>query len=168
MLKSGSLPFTKFCDTRRNCAIPVVKRQKICVALAEPPQTISTVDAKIEAEKKAKLRSDETSFFNIMKFNGVAPELINGRLAMLAFVSVAVHEFQTGETILTQVANASLLTWLWYIMWIYASLVPMFKGARMEAFGKFTPRAEITNGRAAMLGFAVLLFLELQTGICFF
>jgi hypothetical protein len=34
--------------------------------------------------------------------------------------------------------------------------------------GFFTPRAEITNGRAAMLGFAVLVALEYKAGVPFF
>ena len=34
--------------------------------------------------------------------------------------------------------------------------------------GMFTPRAELTNGRAAMLAFAVLLALEQRAGVPFF
>ena len=34
--------------------------------------------------------------------------------------------------------------------------------------GVFTPRAEITNARAAMLGFAVLLLLENKSAVPFF
>lgn len=34
--------------------------------------------------------------------------------------------------------------------------------------GIFTPRAEITNARAAMLGFAILLLLEHKSGVPFF
>lgn len=34
--------------------------------------------------------------------------------------------------------------------------------------GIFTPRAEITNARAAMLGFAVLLLLEQKSAVPFF
>jgi hypothetical protein len=32
----------------------------------------------------------------------------------------------------------------------------------------FTPRAELANGRAAMLGFAILLVLEANSGVPFF
>ena len=34
--------------------------------------------------------------------------------------------------------------------------------------GPFSPRAELTNGRAAMLGFAVLCALEYTAGVSFF
>lgn len=37
-----------------------------------------------------------------------------------------------------------------------------------NAVGIFTPRAELTNGRAAMLGFAILVALEYNTGVPFF
>jgi hypothetical protein len=50
----------------------------------------------------------------------------------------------------------------------YASLVPILKGAKREAFGIFTPRAEVTNARAAMLGFGLLLILESKSGVPFF
>ena len=34
--------------------------------------------------------------------------------------------------------------------------------------GWFSPRAEVTNGRAAMLGFGTLLLMEHSSGVCFF
>eukprot|EP00877_Chromochloris_zofingiensis_P013543 jgi/Chrzof1/8442/Cz03g10240.t1_ELIP9[v5.2] len=103
-----------------------------------------------------------------MRFNGPGPELINGRLAMLGFLLAARNEFQTGETVLQQSMH---VPWPWLLLLavvVYASLVPMLKGARHEAFGIFSPRAEVTNGRAAMLGFAVLLLLENKAGVAFF
>ena len=36
------------------------------------------------------------------------------------------------------------------------------------AAGWFSPRAEVTNGRAAMLGFGTLLLMEHSSGVCFF
>ena len=51
----------------------------------------------------------------------------------------------------------------------------MYKGhifktliVRVVDAGWFTPRAEITNARAAMLGFAVVAALEWNAGVCFF
>jgi len=42
-----------------------------------------------------------------------------------------------------------------------ASFVPLLKGAKEESFGPFTPKAERWNGRAAMIGFAALLGIEI-------
>jgi hypothetical protein len=46
----------------------------------------------------------------------------------------------------------------------YATLVPILKGVRHEAFGPFSPRAEYWNGRAAMAGWAALIALEAWQG----
>eukprot|EP00879_Flechtneria_rotunda_P026764 GHRR01028588.1.p2 GENE.GHRR01028588.1~~GHRR01028588.1.p2 ORF type:complete len:153 (+),score=54.81 GHRR01028588.1:789-1247(+) len=105
---------------------------------------------------------------DVMKFNGPGPELINGRLAMLGILAAARNETQTGFTVVQQVQHASVLDVAVLLVTVYASLVPLLKGARHEAFGIFSPRAEITNGRAAMLGFAVLLALEYKAGVPFF
>ncbi|KAG2435618.1 hypothetical protein HXX76_006821 [Chlamydomonas incerta] len=104
-----------------------------------------------------------------MKFNGPAPELINGRLAMIGLVAGAWEEANgAGQTLAQQAAALPLAELLLLGVWVYASLVPILKGAKMEAFGMFTPRAEITNGRAAMLAMAVLLLLEDKAGVPFF
>lgn len=43
--------------------------------------------------------------------------------------------------------------------------VPILKGAKLnKTVGPFNPTAELLNGRAAMLGFALLLSLEWAKG----
>ncbi len=49
-----------------------------------------------------------------------------------------------------------------------ASLIPLFKGAKNEAFGPFSPKAELINGRAAMIGFAAMLAIEAVKGSALF
>jgi hypothetical protein len=70
-----------------------------------------------------------------MRFNG-APELINGRLSMVALLVAASNEMSTGQTVMQQFAAAPLWTYLAFAGLVYASLVPMMKGARHEAFGE--------------------------------
>ena len=53
---------------------------------------------------------------------------------------------------------------LTFLLFIAASLIPAFQGKKAEAFGPFTPFAEIVNGRAAMIGFAALLATEAVNG----
>jgi len=50
-------------------------------------------------------------------------------------------------------------------VFIVASLIPLFKDAgEAKAIGPFNPEAELTNARAAMIGFAALVILEATRG----
>jgi hypothetical protein len=81
-----------------------------------------------------------------MKFNGPAPELINGRLAMIGILAAAKQEIDTGATVLQQALQAS--PWLYAVLglWVYASLVPILKGVRHEAFGELLASISSSSG----------------------
>jgi hypothetical protein len=87
---------------------------------------------------------------------------------MLGFVWAAIQEAQTGTPFLEQVLHAPWYHYLVPVVWIWATMVPVMHGAILEPFGPFTPRAEIANGRAAMLGFAGVVALEYYKGVPFF
>ncbi len=70
-----------------------------------------------------------------MKFNGAAPELVNGRLAMGGLLLAARNEVLTGDTALQQLLHAPVWHAAVALLWVWASLVPITKGARHEAFG---------------------------------
>merc|ERR1711977_590375 len=97
-----------------------------------------------------------------------APETINGRLAMLGFIAALGAEASSGETIFQQVGDAEPSILFAFIMFAAASLIPIFKGVKKEKFAFFSPEAEMLNGRAAMIGFALLLAIEAQSGSAFF
>jgi len=103
-----------------------------------------------------------------MAFSGPAPEVINGRLAMLAFIAALGAELSSGESVLRQFADAPTGVILTFMLFTAASLIPMFKNTKAESFGPFTPNAEMQNGRAAMLGFAALLVVEGVRGAALF
>lgn len=108
------------------------------------------------------------TFGEAMAFSGSAPETINGRLAMLGFVAALGAEASSGETIFQQVADAEPAVLFAFITFAAASLIPMLKGAKKEKFAFFSPEAEMLNGRAAMIGFALLLAIEAKSGAAFF
>lgn len=95
-----------------------------------------------------------------MAFSGPAPELINGRLAMLGIFAAIFAELSSGESVLRQFADEPTGIILAAVTFSVASLIPLFNSTKREAFGIFTPEAEQINGRAAMLGLASLLVVE--------
>lgn len=109
-----------------------------------------------------------TGLGQLMAFSGPAPELINGRLAMLAFVAALGAELSSGESVLRQAAEEPTGVALAVVTFAVASLIPLLSTTRREAFGPFSPAAEMLNGRAAMLGFAALLCLEKLHGAALF
>ena len=104
------------------------------------------------------------TLFLALAFTGPGPELVNARLARLGLLFAARAEAETGRG-----AAALLLSppaWALGVAALFAlaTLAPILKGVRHEAFGPFTPRAEYWNGRAAMVGWASLLALEATQG----
>jgi hypothetical protein len=90
------------------------------------------------------------------------PEIINGRLCMLAFVAAVGAELATGEPVLQQFKDQPVLVVVAAALFAWASLVPVLLGKKSDSttVGPFRPSAELLNGRAAMLGFASLLAVE--------
>ena len=69
-------------------------------------------------------------------FAGPGPEVINGRLAMLAFVAAAGAEFATGFTAVQQLREAPALVGVTFVVFIIASLVcpHLVTGPRLGGF----------------------------------
>mmetsp|Transcript_32777 Transcript_32777/g.92995 ORF Transcript_32777/g.92995 Transcript_32777/m.92995 type:complete len:212 (-) Transcript_32777:152-787(-) len=99
-----------------------------------------------------------------MAFTGPAPELINGRLAMIGVVSAIGAELASGQSVVSQFDQATGPILFAFMAITAASLAPLRSiGKKRRGFGPFTPAAEMINGRAAMLGFAALIGTELAT-----
>jgi hypothetical protein len=126
-------------------------------------QTAAGKFARPESERRPELGN--TSFESVMKFDGPAPETINGRLAMVGMFWAFVAEVLSGQSVAQQTLGSTGLIWFLAVVpfFIWASFVPIFgwnESPDSRSFGPFNAKAERWNGRAAMIGFICLLFTE--------
>lgn len=118
------------------------------------------------AERRANAGADQP-FSSIQAFDGVAPETINSRLAMVGVTSALAAEFVSGIGIKEQVATAPLSIAAVFLLISFASYIPIARGfTRKEPFANsfWSPKAENYNGRLAMVGFAAILVTEALSG----
>ncbi|KAF5815759.1 putative chlorophyll A-B binding protein [Helianthus annuus] len=109
----------------------------------------------------------KNKFSDVLAFSGPAPERINGRLAMIGFVSAMAVELSSGQDVFAQISHGGVPAFVaTSLVLSLASLVTLFKGVRAESksSGLMTSDAELWNGRAAMLGLVALAFTEYVTG----
>ncbi|KEH43789.1 putative chlorophyll A-B binding protein [Medicago truncatula] len=108
-----------------------------------------------------------TKFSDLMAFGGAAPERINGRLAMIGFVSAMGVELAKGQGLFDQISGGGI-PWFLYtsVLLTVASLVPLFEGVSVESKSKgiMSSNAELWNGRIAMLGLIALAVTEYVKG----
>jgi hypothetical protein len=108
-----------------------------------------------------------TKFSDLMAFSGPAPERINGRLAMIGFVTAMGVELAKGQGLFDQISGGGI-PWFLYtsVLLSVASLVPLFEGVSVESKSKgiMSSNAELWNGRIAMLGLIALAITEYVKG----
>ncbi|KAK9828994.1 hypothetical protein WJX72_003297 [[Myrmecia] bisecta] len=131
-------------------------------ALASPPSVVTTPAGEQPTTQTT------PGVGELMAFNGAVPETTNGRLAMLGFVAALFAELASGKGVLSQWSAEPTLISLTFFVFIAASIIPFLNNAPKEPFGPFTPKAEMVNGRAAMIGFAALLIIEAVKGSALF
>merc|ERR1719181_2252958 len=110
-------------------------------------------------------------FFKIMGAGGLAPEVINGRAAMVGFLAAMGAELTTQDSIFKQLGEGGTGG----MLFVFALIVQgksaksaFLKDGSPEAFGPFNAQAEMLNGRAAMMGLLFLLAAEASQGQAFF
>ncbi|KAJ6796983.1 early light-induced protein 1, chloroplastic-like [Iris pallida] len=137
---------------------PVAPEQPTpAVAPPQPPKTPTT----------PKAPKVSTKFSDVLAFSGPAPERINGRLAMVGFVSAVAVELARGDDLAAQLSNGGLP---WFVLtgavFSAASLIPLFNGVSVQSksSGFMNADAEMWNGRFAMLGLVALAFTEYLKG----
>lgn len=124
------------------------------------------------------LTEDKETIQDVMAFTGPAPERVNGRLAMLAFVAVAFGELTTHKSVLEQVPTVPFRIIFVSLLISAASIIPKYSSGTSlhdltEAASRtglppqlkfFNKTHEVWVGRVAMLGFTGLIVAELFKG----
>jgi hypothetical protein len=101
-------------------------------------------------------------FGELQAFDGLGPEVINSRLAMLGFAVALFFELTTGKDVVEQARSFPLLTVATFVIFTVASWIPFQAGQSYNVkSGPFTPALEVATGRIAMVGFSGLLLTEL-------
>lgn len=130
-------------------------------AEGKTPDGTSSSEPKVAAPKRI-------SFGDALAFAGPGPELINGRMAMIALPIAAALEASSSKPTIELMVNSPIQFASVVALFSIASLIPIFKGVESEALGFMSPKAEMINGRTAMIGFAALLLIEANAGTAFF
>ncbi|XP_072952547.1 early light-induced protein 2, chloroplastic-like isoform X1 [Typha angustifolia] len=159
--RSSGLPLQRGRVLRVRCQSEQEKQPLDKSATVTPPPQPTPSPAPKPAAKVS------TKFSDVLAFSGPAPERINGRLAMLGFVSAMAVEVARGDDLFAQLMNGGLP---WFVgtaaVFSVASLIPLFKGQNVQSKtdGFMNANAELWNGRFAMMGLVALAFTEYLKG----
>ncbi|KAK9822094.1 hypothetical protein WJX74_006649 [Apatococcus lobatus] len=140
-------------------------------------------DEKVELKNYPQVPSlpwteDKESIEDVMAFTGPAPERVNGRIAMLAFVAGVVAERVGHKSIAEQAGQATTSVIFFMILISAASIIPKYSsGTSLKELTEtasrdglpanlrfFNKTHEVWTGRVAMLGFLGLVAVEVFLG----
>lgn len=110
---------------------------------------------------KSELKSNDIKLTDL-KFNNWAPELINGRCAMLGYVAGYGYEIVNHESLSSQFMDKFpyfILLSLLVTIFTLKTGKPTSEDVKINGL---TPEAELFNGRAAMIGITCTLMYELM------
>jgi len=114
------------------------------------------------AQALGEVQTPKGDISEVMSFSGLLPEIINSRAAMLGMLAAFGAELSTREPILKQIQYAPLAVAAAFVTIVIASLAPVLRNANLniDGAGPFTQKAEVINGRVAMVAFALTIAVE--------
>jgi hypothetical protein len=141
--------------------------QKIDAVGREVSDATQTVAQYSIKDAQAPSGGSKPSIFEAMAFAGPIPERANSRLAMIGILAALGAEKATGLGLADQIKTAPVAIGATFALLIAASLIPVLKkgsSVNNQASGPFTPKAELYNGRLAMLAFLAVVGIEAIKG----
>ena len=163
LASTPSLALRRVTTTRRTSSSPSV------VTYAAGTDAVPAKEARAAAEATKVVK--RKGAMDTMGFGGWAPEVINGRVAQLAFVAGVGAELATGETLPAQFHDHVFSLAFVSVLVALASFMPDAQAKKYTAepstkgaFGPFSPGKEMLHGRLAMIGLAAAFAMELHSG----
>uniref|UniRef100_A0A7N0VKA7 Uncharacterized protein n=1 Tax=Kalanchoe fedtschenkoi TaxID=63787 RepID=A0A7N0VKA7_KALFE len=144
-----------------------LRNGNMAVRCAVVQEALSDDPAAVPPSTQAASKKASPSITDLLKFSSPVPERINGRLAMLGFVSAIGAELISGQDVFSQISHGGFQLFVGAtILFSIASFVPFFKGVDVESKSKgfMNSDAELLNGRLAMLGLVALAVTEFAKG----
>jgi len=113
-------------------------------------------------EALGEVQTPKGDISEVLSFSGLLPEIINSRAAMFGMLAAFGAELSTREPILKQIQYAPAAIAAAFITIVIASLAPVVRNANLDidGAGPFTRKAEVINGRVAMVAFALTIAVE--------
>lgn len=152
---------------RVRCKVEEGDKDKFQASDLIPPPLQKVVDTDTSELTPPPTKKVSPNFIDVMAFAGPGPERINGRLAMIGFVSAIQVEIINGQDLFTQISNGGFQWFLGAsILLTVASLIPFLRGIGPAANQDpvMNPDAELWNGRFAMIGLVALAITEYFKG----
>ena len=120
---------------------------------------MSMIKTPKQTRNLSKVPSVPSVYKKDLYFKNWAPEVINGRSAMLGIVSGGGYELLTGQSVLDQPYNFEAFVLSTGLI----TMISLMNGEpRQKSSKPFTPTVEMLNGRIAMLGVASYLINNLM------
>jgi len=154
----------KIADVVEDKAQDLVKKTQENSGLG--PKELGTQPQKGDVFNKKDAKIGAADVTETFSFTGLLPEIINGRAAMFAMLAVFGAELNKGTPLFIQIQQAPKAIVATFLIIIAASIIPVVRGAdlNIDGAGPFTQRAEVWNGRTAMVAFALLIAVETWKG----
>ncbi|KAK9817547.1 hypothetical protein WJX74_003711 [Apatococcus lobatus] len=121
---------------------------------------VQNPQAKINFEKLTSPRELQAVLDSYQVLLWRPAEILNGRMAMLGFTIGVGNQLFTHQSIWQQLYFNPYAYFFAYLLVTLGSVLNRAYGSPQQGIGPFTKTAELINGRAAMVGYSIIAYIE--------